>query len=403
MPVLADPGFAYSQKNPLDTFRETASIMERKQEMRQREQAMAMQQQAQELNREKWNVEKSVLQAKANADILSYGFDLTDRKAVEEYRAKAATAAVELGNKYREVIQLKDWNAQNTALKGLQQEYGWLGRFDQFAPMLNSVNTSRTEAVSNILTEQKLQDTLEIKKQEAEMRNQYLLDAQRQREQARADEAAARREDAASQRAINSPEAKAAANAAVKANQAADEAAELARKSDAQIAVIENLYSRGAQSGFYTGLIPKVVMNPTALLGNPSAQQEVGLQQQLEMAIKGLNLERRREVNKGTGAISDSENAYLYSASPSLSNTKEANLEYFNFLKKLNARVLELDSLTQQWRSEGVGPTEIYKRRVDWTNKHPIPIPTDSGGSASTTPSTADQIFQRAMSRRKAR
>ena len=37
MPVLADPGFAYAQKNPLDTFRETASIMERKQEMRQRE------------------------------------------------------------------------------------------------------------------------------------------------------------------------------------------------------------------------------------------------------------------------------------------------------------------------------------------------------------------------------
>ena len=157
MPVLADPGFAYAQKNPLDTFQETASIMERKQAARQREQAMALQQQAQDLLRDKWEIEKSVLQAKANADFLSYGFDLTDRKAVEEYRAKAAVAAVELGNKYREVIQLADWNAQNTALKELQQEYGWLGRFDQFAPMLNAVNTSRTEAVSNILTEQKLE------------------------------------------------------------------------------------------------------------------------------------------------------------------------------------------------------------------------------------------------------
>ena len=157
MPVLADPGFAYAQKNPLDTFRETASIMERKQEMRQREQALAMQQQAQDLQREKWEIERPVLQAKLNADILSYGFDLTDRKATEELRAKAATAAVELGNKYREVIQLADWNARNTALKELQQEYGWLGRFGQFAHVIKAVDDSRAEAVANILTEKKLE------------------------------------------------------------------------------------------------------------------------------------------------------------------------------------------------------------------------------------------------------
>ena len=157
MPVLADPGFAYAQKNPLDTFRETASIMERKQEMRQREQALAMQQQAQDLQREKWNVEKPVLQAKLNADILSYGFDLTDRKATEELRAKAATAAAELGAKFREVIQLADWEEQNIQLKGLQQEYGWLRKFGQFAHVIKAVDDSRTEAVSNILTEKKLE------------------------------------------------------------------------------------------------------------------------------------------------------------------------------------------------------------------------------------------------------
>ena len=109
MPVLADPGFAYAQQNPMDTYRQAAdttlSIMERKQAARQREQAMAMQQQAQDLQREKWNVEKPVMQAKLNADFLSYGFDLTDRKATEELRAKAATAAAELGAKFRDVIQ----------------------------------------------------------------------------------------------------------------------------------------------------------------------------------------------------------------------------------------------------------------------------------------------------------
>lgn len=157
MPVLADPGFAYSQKNPLDTFRETASIMERKQAARQREQALAMQQQAQDLQREKWEIEKPVLQAKLNADILSYGFDLTDRKATEELRAKAATAAAELGAKFREVIQLSSWDEQNIQLKGLQQEYGWLRKFDQFAHVIKAVDDSRTEAVSNLLTEKNLE------------------------------------------------------------------------------------------------------------------------------------------------------------------------------------------------------------------------------------------------------
>ena len=161
MPVLADPGFAYAQKNPLDTYREAAdttlSIMERKQAARLREQAMALQQQAQDLQREKWNVERPVLQAKLNADILSYGFDLTDRKATEELRAKAATAAAELGAKFREVIQLADWEERSTQLKNLQMEYGWLGKFGQFAPVIKAVDDSRAEAVSNILAEKKLE------------------------------------------------------------------------------------------------------------------------------------------------------------------------------------------------------------------------------------------------------
>ena len=160
MPVLADPGFAYAQQNPMDTYRQAAdttlSIMERKQAARQREQAMAMQQQAQDLQREKWNVERPIIQAKLNADILSYGFDLTDRKATEELRAKAATAATELGQKFRDVIQLSSWDEQNIQLKGLQQEYGWLRKFGQFAHVIKAVDDSRTEAVSNLLTEKKL-------------------------------------------------------------------------------------------------------------------------------------------------------------------------------------------------------------------------------------------------------
>jgi len=163
MPVLADPGFAYAQKNPMDTYRQAAdttlSIMERKQAARQREQALALQQQAQDLQREKWNVERPVLQAKLNADILSYGFDLTDRKATEEFRAKAATAAAELGTKFREVIQLADWEERSTQLRILQQEYGWLNRFPQFAPVVKAVDDSRAEAVSNILAEKKLEAT----------------------------------------------------------------------------------------------------------------------------------------------------------------------------------------------------------------------------------------------------
>ena len=161
MPVLADPGFAYAQKNPMDTYRQAAdttlSIMERKQAARQREQAMAMQQQALDLQREKWNVERPIIQAKLNADILSYGFDLTDRKATEELRAKAATAAAELGAKFREVIKLADWEERSTQLKNLQMEYGWLGKFGQFAHVIKAVDDSRAEAVSNILAENKLE------------------------------------------------------------------------------------------------------------------------------------------------------------------------------------------------------------------------------------------------------
>lgn len=161
MPVLADPGFAYAQQNPMDTYRQAAdttlSVMERKQAARQREQAMALQQQAQDLQREKWNVERPIIQAKLNADILSYGFDLTDRKATEELRAKAATAATELGTKFRDVIQLADWEERNTQLKNLQMEYGWLGKFGQFAPVIKAVDDSRAEAVSNILAEKKLE------------------------------------------------------------------------------------------------------------------------------------------------------------------------------------------------------------------------------------------------------
>lgn len=198
MPVLADPGFAYAQKNPLDTFRETASIMERKQDMRQREQVVAMQQQAQDLQREKWNVEKPVLQAKLNADILSYGFDLTDRKATEEFRAKAATAATELGTKFRDVIQLADWEERNTQLKTLQQEYGWLNRFEQFAPMVKAVDDSRAEAVANILTEKKL-DMAQFQYDERfkllEFREAQVTERAREAEQTKRDLQAARDEN----------------------------------------------------------------------------------------------------------------------------------------------------------------------------------------------------------------
>ena len=378
MPVLADPGFAYAQKNPLDTFRETASIMERKQAARQREQALAMQQQAQDLQREKWEIERHVLQAKLNADILSYGFDLTDRKATEELRAKAATAATELGTKFRDVIQLADWEEQNIRLKGLQQEYGWLRKFGQFAHVIKAVDDSRTEAVANILTEKKLEDTLEIRKQEAALRNQYLLDSQAQREQARADEAAARRADAAAQAQINSPEQKALAAAAVKANQAADEAAELARSGLAQRQRIRELYAAGAESGPARGAWTSVVTRSLSLLGKDDATDQLTLQQELENSLGTLNLQRRREVYKGTGAVSDSENAYLASSGPSMSNTREANEAYFQFMDAIDQRTLKLDALVQQWRAEGAGPVEIDRRRKDFVRSNPIPIPTVS-------------------------
>ena len=202
MPVLADPGFAYAQQNPMDTYRQAAdttlSIMERKQAARQREQAMAMQQQAQDLQREKWNLEKPVMQAKLNADFLSYGFDLTDRKATEEFRAKAATAATELGQKFRDVIQLDDWDERNTQLKILQQEYGWLNRFEQFAPMVKAVDDSRAEAVANILTEKKLEQTklqFDERFRMLEFREQQLNERNRESEQTKRDLQAARDEN----------------------------------------------------------------------------------------------------------------------------------------------------------------------------------------------------------------
>lgn len=202
MPVLADPGFAYAQQNPMDTYRQAAdttlSIMERKQGMRQREQAMAMQQQAQDLQREKWNLEKPVMQAKLNADFLSYGFDLTDRKATEEFRAKAATAATELGQRFRGVIQIADWEERNTQLKTLQQEYGWLNRFEQFAPMVKAVDDSRAEAVANILMEKKLEQTklqFDERFKLLEFREQQLNERNRESEQTKRDLQAARDEN----------------------------------------------------------------------------------------------------------------------------------------------------------------------------------------------------------------
>ena len=385
MPVLADPGFAYAQQNPMDTYRQAAdttlSIMERKQAARQREQAMAMQQQAQDLQREKWNVERPIIQAKLNADILSYGFDLTDRKATEEFRAKAATAATELGTKFRDVIQIKDWEERSTQLKNLQQEYGWLGRFEQFAPVIKAVDESRAEAVSNLLTEKKLEDTLEIKKQEAALRSQYLLDSQRQREEARADDAAARRADAATQAQINSPEQKALAASAVKANQAADEAAELARSGLAQRQRIRELYAAGAKSGPVRGAITAAVTRPLSFLGSGDATDQLTLQQELENSLGTLNLQRRREVYKGTGAVSDSENAYLASSGPSVSNTPEANEAYFTFMDAVDQRTLKLDALVQQWRGEGAGPIEIDRRRKDFVKSNPVAIPSISKGA----------------------
>lgn len=385
MPVLADPGFAYAQKNPLDTYRESAdttlSIMERKQGARQREQAMAMQQQAQDLQREKWNVERPIIQAKLNADILSYGFDLTDRKATEEFRAKAATAAAELGTKFRDVIQLADWEERSTQLKNLQQEYGWLNRFEQFAPVVKAVDDSRAEAVSNILAERKLEDALEIRRQEAELRNQYLLDSQRQREEARLEDAKSRRADAAELAKSNSPESKALATSAVKANQAADEAAELARSGLAQRQRVRELYAAGAKSGPARGAITAAVTRPLSFLGSGDATDRLTLQQELENSLGTLNLQRRREVYKGTGAVSDSENAYLASSGPSMSNTPEANEAYFTFMDAVDQRTLKLDALVQQWRAEGAGPVEIDRRRKDFVNKNPIPIPSVSKGA----------------------
>lgn len=96
MPVLADPGFAYSQQNPLDTFRETASIMERKQAARQREQAMAMQQQAQDLQREKWEIEKPLKLQEAKTATMQYGASLANQQQILKLREDFARVAPEL-------------------------------------------------------------------------------------------------------------------------------------------------------------------------------------------------------------------------------------------------------------------------------------------------------------------
>ena len=390
MPVLADPGFAYAQQNPMDTYRQAAdttlSIMERKQAARQREQAMAMQQQAQDLLREKWEIEKPLKLQEAQTATMQYGASLATQQQFLKLREEFAKAAPQLQadlEKAGEIPLDADGNPDFDAawqnfsrVSAKYQKYSMLP--EAKAPLdFADKQTIQHSARAGILATEKLKA-----KARAETRgmglqkdivtlpdgtSKVMMVARDAEGNITAMADPPKGQESSEDATLGAERAKQAVGYLTKVRDAGE-------RSDLDLYNLdrmEALFQMGAQSGEGQSVI-NTLRSFASRFGLGDAEQ-LATDQQLMQAFESFHL-RTAEGMKGQGQITENERAMIARAAMNAKFNSEANLRIIQVLRKVAKQASAMNNLRLELQQKGANEIQVARELEKYKAANPVRI-----------------------------
>ncbi len=135
--------------------------------------------------------------------------------------------------------------------------------------------------------------------------------------------------------------------------------AESARHTLGSINRIMDLYDEGVQTGFAQPTLTKL-RSGLARLGVGDGKA-LANQQQVEQELNAAALSVRRELMKGTGAVSDYETKSVERAIANATNTPQANRQILTVLKNIAERSVKLDELRSKMEDEDKSQVQISR------------------------------------------
>lgn len=164
--------------------------------------------------------------------------------------------------------------------------------------------------------------------------------------------------------------------------------AETGRQTSSDVNRVIELYGAGAKSGFAQPVFTGVRSALARITGEDS---EIRNQQELEQKINNIVLQKRRELMKGTGAVSDYETKSVEKAMANMGNTPGANIRILKVLQNAADRAVKLDELRLRYEEEGLTKVQIAKKLRADRAKMPIGVESlTMSGSAGNEMSIED-------------
>lgn len=388
MPVLADPGFAYSQQNPMDTYRQTAdtslSIMERKQAARQREQAMVMQQQAQDLQREKWDIERPLEIQKVKTATMQYGASLANQQQILKLREEFAKVAPQLQTDLEKAGEVPLDADGNPDFDAAWQNFSRVSAKYQKYSMLPEAKDPLDFADKQTIQHSARAGVLAVEKAKARARaevkgmglqkdivvlpdgtSKVMMVARDAEGNITAMADPPKSQESSEDATLGAERAKQAVGYLANVRDAGERAATDLANIDRMTA----MYMGGAQSG--TG--QKAINAARSLavrfgLGDP---EQLATDQGFQSATQEFALNMAKTM-KGQGQITENERAMIERATVNVGFNPEANLRIMAVLKRAATRAAKLNAMRVNLMDQGANEIQVARQIQKFISDNPI-------------------------------
>ena len=388
MPVLADPGFAYAQQNPMDTYRQAAdttlSVMERKQAARQREQAMAMQQQQQALLKEKWDIEKPLLIQQAKTATMQYGASLANQQQILKLREEFAKVAPELQadlEKAGEIPLDADGNPDFDAawqnfsrVSAKYQKYSMLP--EAKAPLdFADKQTIQHSARAGVLATEKLKAKARAETKGMGLQKdivtlpdgtaKVMMVARDAEGNITAMADPPKSQESSEDATLGAERAKQAVGYLANVRDAGERAATDLSNIDRMVA----MYQAGAQSG--TGQKALNTARSLAVRFGLGDAEQLATDQGFQNATQEFALNMAKSM-RGQGQITENERAMIERATVNVGFNPEANLRIMAVLKRAATRAAQLNAMRVDLEGKGANEIQVARQIQKFVSDNPV-------------------------------
>lgn len=176
-------------------------------------------------------------------------------------------------------------------------------------------------------------------------------------------------------------------DAAVKRLELLSDDAEKSQSKLSAIKRIDDLYAKGAESGF----AQKSLTELASAIGRATGRKDLKLadQQTLNAELAKFAVDAADSI-KGQGSITENERQMVKDTAASAENTPEANRALLKVVQKLASRTIELQKLRLELEDEGIDPARI-SREIEKVRSSRSLFEEDAPAPAAK-PMTADEI-----------